>query len=41
MPQIAEFKAWVYNKSCNVVSIGMNIGLLLGDVVSGNITVKN
>lgn len=38
---MAVFKAWVYNKSCNVVSNGMNMGLLVGDVVSGNMTVKN
>lgn len=32
---MAVFKVWVYNKS------GMNMGLLVGDVVSGNMTVKN
>jgi len=40
-PEMAVFKAWVYNKSYNVVSSGMNMGLLVGDVVSGNVTVKN
>jgi len=41
IPEMAVFKAWVYNKSYNVVSSGMNMGLLVGDVVSGNMTVKN
>jgi len=38
---MAVFKVWGYNKRCNVVSSGMNMGLLVGDVVSGNMMVKN